>query len=151
MNLVHAPENFVFRDAIAHKSPSEVREILKSHAFTPHLRAKESTARDQLKANRKSEIWIRRDTHAFWAVRLDAQGHNVASGRSSKGLWAKHHGSRPHYHKDWVQDVRTSRITPITPWIQPSPTQMRGNPSALTSSAQRTVCWLLCSTSNDNS
>jgi len=105
MNLVHAPENFVFRDAIAHKSPSEVREILKSHAFTPHLRAKESTARDQLKANRKSEIWIRRDTHAFWAVRLDAQGHNVASGRSSKGLWAKHHGSRPHYHKDWVQDV----------------------------------------------
>jgi len=84
-----APKHFLIQKMFTHQSPDIVRAVLQDYGFT--VKTVQNT--------KDSEIWTKPDADAFWIVRMDSQGHKTRF----------HHGSRPHYHKNWVASAEDLR------------------------------------------
>ena len=86
---MNAPPRFIVAESFTHRSPEFVRSLAVSGGFT--CRTRQGTS--------KSEIWAKNDEErgAFWIIRMDSMGHDTRF----------HFGSRPHYHKNWVDSEQT--------------------------------------------
>jgi hypothetical protein len=99
------PVIFPLRESLEHRSPDEVRRILRMGSFRQH--PTEHTPYTNPQARGFSEIWHKLAGRGYAVVRIDSQGHaNLADRHGNRyeigGIASGVHGGVPHYHKEWI-------------------------------------------------
>ncbi len=99
------PVIFPLREALAHHTPDEVRQIARGNSFTEHLAERGPYRSPRMRGF--SEIWHKLAGRGYAIVRIDSQGHANLSDRDGNaneigGIAGGPHSAVPHYHKEWI-------------------------------------------------
>ncbi len=105
------PVIFPLRESLAHRSPDEVRRVLRMASFRQH--STEHTPYSNPHARGFSEIWSKLAGRGYAVVRIDSQGHARLARHGDdqyeiQGA-AGTHSAVPHYHKEWIAAELFSR------------------------------------------
>jgi hypothetical protein len=92
MNPLNPPQKFIVDNRFRHHHPEYIREIARSYGFERKQEAG-LVLDEKGRARRQSEVWMLVNENGWWFIRMDDQGHPPY-----------HFGSRPHYHKEWLDD-----------------------------------------------
>lgn len=98
------PVIFPLRESLAHRSPDDVRRVLRMSSFRQH--STEHTPYSNPRARGFSEIWSKLAGRGYAVVRIDTQGHARLAHHGGdeyeiQGA-AGTHAAVPHYHKEWI-------------------------------------------------
>jgi hypothetical protein len=115
------PVIFPLRVCLEHRSPDQVRSLLRMHHYRQHPARPNPYTSPRFRGF--SEIWYKLAGPGYAVVRIDSQGHANLTDRDGNpyeigGIASGVHGGVPHYHKEWIAaELLTRYLQDYTPQV----------------------------------